>query len=79
MAHHNTIFAQLLKFVSRHEFEGLAKQHHCGQKLRATNRWSQLVCLCLGQLSGRHNAPGKAAMKLHVSLDHHGHLPSFTV
>ena len=163
MAHHNTIFAQMLKFVSRHEFEGLAKKHHCGQKLRSTSRWSQFVCLCLGQLSGRHSlrdiesnmkaqssrlyhlgaqavartslsrlnqkqpytlyealfaklyarcrglapkhgfrfknklysldaslidlslkifpwahyALGKAAMKLHVSLDHHGHLPSF--
>jgi putative transposase len=55
MAHHNTVFAQLLKFVSRHEFERLAKGHHCGQKLRSTSRWSQFVCLCLGQLSGRHS------------------------
>jgi putative transposase len=163
MAHHNTVFAQLLKFVSRHEFEKLAKRHHFGQKLRSINRWSQFVCLCLGQLSGRlslrdiesnmkaqasrlfhlgarpvartslsrlnqkqpytlyealfgklyarcqglapkhgfrfknklysldaslidlslkifpwaHYALGKAAMKLHVALDHRGHLPSF--
>ena len=56
MAQHNTVFSQLLKFVSRHEFEGLAKQHHCSQKLRATSRWSQFVALRLGQLSGRHSS-----------------------
>ena len=163
MAHHNTVFAQLLKFISRHEFEGLAKRHHRGQRLRKTSRWSQFVAMALGQLSGRtslrdiesnllaqstrlyhigttgiarsslarlneqqpytlyealfarlyrhcqHRAPkhgfrfknklysldaslidlslkifpwahyalGKAAMKLHVGLDHEGHLPAF--
>jgi putative transposase len=55
MAHHNTIFAQLLRFVPRHQFEQLSKQHHQGQKLRKTNRWSQFVALMLGQLSGRHS------------------------
>lgn len=53
MAHNNTIFAQLLKLVSRHEFESLAKSHHEGQKLRKMNRWSQFVALTLGQLSQR--------------------------
>jgi len=38
MAHHNTIFAQLLKFLPRHEFEHLAKQHHQGGALRTTSR-----------------------------------------
>lgn len=55
MSHHNTIFSQLLKFVSRHEFETLTKQHHSGQKLRKTSRWSQFVALMLAQLSGRHS------------------------
>jgi Transposase DDE domain/Domain of unknown function (DUF4372) len=163
MAHHNTVFAQLLKLVPRHDFEKLATQHHAGQKLRKTSRWSQFVALTLGQLSGRqslrdiesnmkaqsqrlyhlgtdsiarsslarlnekqpytlyeglfaklyarcqnllpghsfrfknklysldaslidlslnifpwaHYALGKAAMKLHVGLDHEGHLPAF--
>ena len=53
MAHHNTVFAQLLKFVPRHEFESLANQHHEGQKLRKMTRWSQYVALCLAQVSGR--------------------------
>lgn len=53
MAHHNTVFAQLLKFVPRHEFEALANQHHEGQKLRKMSRWSQFVAMGLAQLSGR--------------------------
>ena len=31
MAHSNTILAQILKFVPRHKFETLAKQHHSGR------------------------------------------------
>ena len=53
MAHHNTIFSQLLKFIPRHEFETLAKQHHHGRKLRKMSRWSQFIALGLAQLSGR--------------------------
>ena len=55
MAHHNTIFSQLLKLVPRHEFETLTKNHHVGRKLRKTSRWSQFVAMCLGQLTGRHS------------------------
>lgn len=53
MAHHNTVFSQLLKFIPRHEFETLAKQHHQGRMLRKISRWSQFVALGLAQLSGR--------------------------
>ena len=53
MAHNNTVFSQLLKLVSRHEFEALAKQHHQGRKLRKMTRWSQFIALGLAQLSGR--------------------------
>jgi putative transposase len=53
VTHHNTIFAQLLKFLPRHEFETLAKYHHRGGALRTTSRWSQFVALTLGQLAGR--------------------------
>ncbi len=53
MAHHNTVFAQLLRFVPRHDFESLAQSHHVGQKLRKTSRWSQFVALALGQLASR--------------------------
>lgn len=53
MAHNNTIFSQLLKLVPRHEFESLAKQHHCGRAFRTTSRWSQFVVMMMAQISGR--------------------------
>ena len=55
MAHNNTVFSQLLKFIPRHEFESLSKAHHRGRQLRKNTRWSQFVSLCLGQLGGRHS------------------------
>ncbi len=55
MAHHNTVFSQLLKLVPRHQFEKLAKRHHRGRRFRKTSRWSQFVALAMGQLSGRHS------------------------
>jgi hypothetical protein len=55
MAHCNTIFSQLLRFVSRHEFETLAKQHHSGRSFRTASRWSQFVTMTMGQLAGRNS------------------------
>lgn len=53
MAHANTVFSQLLRLVSRHEFERLASVHHVGQRLRKISRWDQFVSLFMAQLSGR--------------------------
>jgi len=53
LAHHNTVFSQILKLIPRHEFESLARKHHQGQKLRKMTRWSQFVSLGLAQLAGR--------------------------
>jgi len=53
LSHHNTAFHQLLRPVSRHEFESLAKTHHHGQKLRSASRWDQFVGMAMSQLSGR--------------------------
>lgn len=53
MAHCNTVFSQILNIVSRHEFESLAKQHHCGRSFRKASRWSQFVAMTMAQLSGR--------------------------
>jgi hypothetical protein len=55
MAHHSTVFAQLLKLVPRHQFDVLADEHHVGRKFRKTSRWSQFVAMAMGQLSGRHS------------------------
>ena len=53
MAHNNTVLAQFLKLVSRHEFERDVAQHHKGRKLRKMTRWSQFVAMFMAQLSGR--------------------------
>lgn len=55
MAHCNTILAQILKLVPRHEFETLAKQHHSGRSFRTASRWTQFTGLVMAQLSGRNS------------------------
>ena len=52
MAHHNTVFRQLLDLLPRHEFDAEAQQHQKGQRLRVMSRWAQFVALGLGQLGG---------------------------
>jgi hypothetical protein len=53
LAHHNTVFSQLLKYIPRHEFEILANQHHSGRSFRTASRWSQFVTMAMAQLAGR--------------------------
>lgn len=53
MSHHNTAFHQLLKPLSRHDFEADARQHHVGQKLRSASRWDQFIGMAMSQLSGK--------------------------
>ena len=53
MARHSTVLSQILRIVSRHEFDALAQRHHRGRKLRAISRWDQFVALTVAQLTGR--------------------------
>ena len=55
MSHHNTVMSQLLKLLSRHEFEALAQKHHTGRSFRKASRWSQFVTMAIAQLSGRNS------------------------
>jgi hypothetical protein len=55
MSHASTVFSQLLRLVSRHEFQSLANEHHKGQALRKISRWDQFTSLIMAQLSGRHS------------------------
>ena len=55
MAHHNTVFSQLLKYIPRHEFETLANRHHSGRSFRTASRWSQFVTMAMAQLAGRNS------------------------
>ena len=53
MAHHNTVYSQILKLVPRHEFSGLAKKHDGHRRSDAMSRWTQFVAMATAQLSGR--------------------------
>jgi len=53
MAHHNTLFHQMLNFIPRHQFQALEKDHGTGRKPRSFSRWSQFVHLAFMQLTGR--------------------------
>ena len=53
MAHCNTIFHQMLKFIPRHRFEALEGHHSTGRKSRHFSRWNQFVHLMFMQLTGR--------------------------
>ena len=52
MAHHNTVFVQLLRFLPRHELEAEARQHQRGQGLRVMSRWAQFRGPWLGATDG---------------------------
>jgi putative transposase len=53
MAHHNTLFHQMLNFIPRHQFQALEKAHGTGRKSRSFSRWNQFVHLAFMQLTGR--------------------------
>lgn len=53
MAHHSTVFSQLLRVLPRHEFDRAAERHRRGRQLRSISRWDQFVALAVGQLTGR--------------------------
>ena len=75
MAHHNTVFAQMLKLIPRHEFESLANQYHSGRRLRKMTRWTQFVAMATAQLSGHHslrdvasNLTAQARKRYHLGI-----------
>ncbi|MBN4078913.1 DUF4372 domain-containing protein, partial [Gammaproteobacteria bacterium AH-315-C21] len=53
MAHHNTVFSQILKLICRHEFSTLAKQHDGQRRSDAMSRWTQFIAMATAQLTGR--------------------------
>lgn len=73
MAHTSTVLHQLIKLLSRHEFEKLASQHHVGQRLRKISRWDQFVALLMSQLNGRQSLRDIEA-NINAQGVHHYHL-----
>ena len=53
MSHHSTVFSQILKFVPRHDFQGLAIKHDGHRRSDAMSRWTQFVAMATTQLTGR--------------------------
>jgi len=53
MAHCNTVFHQSLRFVPRHRFSSLEKEHGTGRKARKFTRWNQFVALMFMHITER--------------------------
>ena len=45
MAHHNTVFSQILKLVPRHEFSSLSIKHDGPRRSDAMSRWTQFIAI----------------------------------
>ena len=69
MAHHNTVFSQILKLVPRHEFSKLAKLHDGKRRRDAMSRWTQFIALATAQLAGR-----TSLRDIESTLDRQSHL-----
>lgn len=78
MAHSNTVLAQMLKLVPRHEFERIANHRDGRRRTGALTRWSQLVALTVGHL-GKRASLRDIESTLDSQRHHHYHLGSQTV
>ena len=52
MAHSNTLLAQILAVLPRHEFEALSRRHPAEVKPRNFTRWTHFVSMLTAQLAG---------------------------
>ena len=54
MAHSNTVFAQLLNLIDRHDFQNLHEgDFRLQRKFRSLSRWGQFTCMMFAQITGR--------------------------
>lgn len=53
MPHHNTVLAQIVKILPRHEFDQLAKAHDPKRRPDSMSRWTQFGAMAIAQLAGR--------------------------
>lgn len=78
MAHSNTVLAQMLKLVPRHEFEKAANCRDGRRRVGALTRWSQFVALTVGHL-GKRASLRDIESALESQRHHHYHLGSQSV
>jgi len=53
MAHNNTLIHDLLKFIPRHDFENIVRQHGGDRYVKRFDCWQQLVTLLFAQAANR--------------------------
>ncbi|MFK4752734.1 DUF4372 domain-containing protein [Oceanobacter antarcticus] len=58
MAHANTVLAQRLNIIPRHQFQKTVDQYQADKRTRTLSCWGQLVALLVGQLSGASSLRG---------------------
>lgn len=58
MPHCPTIFSQMLRFFSRHEFQKLVLKHRAEYHARGVSSWSHFVAMLYGQLAGQDSLRG---------------------
>jgi len=51
MAHHNTVFHQMVKFIPRYRFNQAVRKHQGDYRVRSFGCWSHFVCLLYAQLT----------------------------
>lgn len=78
MAHSNTVLAQMLKLVPRHEFEKAANRRDGHRKTTALSRWSQFCALTVGHL-GKRDSLRDIESTLASQRQNHYHLGSQAV
>src|SRR3984893_17882370 len=52
MSHHNTVFADILKFIPWQRFESLVEEYDADARVRRLSTKGQFLALLYGQLSG---------------------------
>ena len=58
MAHSNTVLAQRLNVIPRHQFQKTVDQYQADKRTRTLSCWGQFVALLVGQLSGASSLRG---------------------
>lgn len=72
MAHHNTVFSQILKLIPRHEFSSLSNKQDGVRRRDAMSRWTQFVAMASAQLTGRSSLRDiESTLDRQTSLSYH--------
>jgi len=72
MAHHNTVFSQILKLIPRHEFSSLSNKQDGVRRSDAMSRWTQFVAMASAQLTGRSSLRDiESTLDRQASLSYH--------